>query len=115
EEAAFQAELERRDELLGRAEAVVLWFEHDLFDQLQLLQVLSQLGEETEVELVQADDYLGPLDASRLEALWHARRPVDAATRAVGTATPPLPPPGGDEDAFAATPFELTPKGRELV
>ncbi|HEX6700447.1 MAG TPA: DUF1835 domain-containing protein [Gaiellaceae bacterium] len=211
EEAAIQAELERRDELLGRAGAVVLWFEHDLFDQLQLLQVLSQLGEATNVELVQADHYLGSLDASRLEALWHARRPVGDATRAlareawravceddlepllerdlgalphlkaalrrlreersplprtkrqlletlaegpkrppelfatnqaheeaiflgdawcfrfvwelardglvraVGGVTPPLPPPRGDQDSFAATVFELTPKGRELV
>ena len=87
DEAAILAELERRDELLGRARTVVLWFEHDLFDQLQLLQLLAQLGEETEVELVQADDYLGPLDARRLEALWSARQLVDEATRALARQT----------------------------
>ena len=82
-EDAILAELERRDELLGRAGAVVLWFEHDLFDQLQLIQVLSQLRDDAKVELVQADDYLGPLDANGLEALWGARQAVDAAARAL--------------------------------
>ena len=52
----------------------MLWFEPDLFDQLQLLQVLSQIRPETAVELVQADDYLGRMDAAGLEALWPARR-----------------------------------------
>jgi DNA-binding transcriptional MerR regulator len=79
DEAAILAELERRDALLARARVLVLWFEHDLFDQLQLLQVLAQLDDEAEVELVQADDFLGSYDADRLEALWDARRPVDGA------------------------------------
>jgi len=78
--AAIESELTRRDELLERAEHVVLWFEPDLFDQLQLLQVLSQIRPETAVELVQADDYLGRMDAAGLEALWPARRRLDDAT-----------------------------------
>jgi DNA-binding transcriptional MerR regulator len=80
-EDAIHAELTRRDELLGRAERVVLWFEHDLVDQLQLLQVLAQLSDEAEVELVQADDYLGPLEAAALERLWPLRRPVRREAR----------------------------------
>ena len=40
-----RAGLERRDELLARAERVVIWFEHDLFDQLQLLQILAQIAD----------------------------------------------------------------------
>jgi DNA-binding transcriptional MerR regulator len=87
DEAAILTELERRDELLARARAVVLWFEHDLFDQLQLLQVLSQIGDEAEVEIVQADDYLGVYEADRLEALRGERRPLDAAARVLARDT----------------------------
>jgi DNA-binding transcriptional MerR regulator len=79
--AAIETELTRRDELLARAERVVVWVEHDLYDQLQLLQVLAQLDDDTEVELVQADDFLGALDADGLEALWLQRRRVPAVTR----------------------------------
>lgn len=61
-EDAIDAELTRRDELLAQAERIVLWFEHDLVDQLQLLQILAQLDDNIDVELVQADDYLGPLE-----------------------------------------------------
>jgi DNA-binding transcriptional MerR regulator len=71
---------ERRDRLYRHAlEArtrVVLWFEHDLYDQLQLLQVLAETRED--VELIQAPDHLGPLSADELEALWPAREPVTA-------------------------------------
>ena len=87
DEAAILAELDRRDELLARARAVLLWFEHDLFDQLRLLQVLSQVEDDTEVELIQADNYLGPCDADRLEALRDEGRPVDAAGRALARDT----------------------------
>jgi hypothetical protein len=41
---------------------ITLWFEHDLYDQLQLLQILSFFHREKRVgrlQLVQADDYLG--------------------------------------------------------
>jgi DNA-binding transcriptional MerR regulator len=80
-EEALGAELARRDDLLARAERIVLWFEHDLVDQLQLLQVLSQLGDDAEVELVEADGHLGPLEAAALEQLWPSRRPVGREAR----------------------------------
>jgi DNA-binding transcriptional MerR regulator len=71
---------ERRDRLYRHAlEArtqVVLWFEHDLYDQLQLLQVLAEA--QGDVELIQAADHLGPLGPDELEALWPAREPVTA-------------------------------------
>jgi len=69
---------ERRDRLYRHAfEArtqVVLWFEHDLYDQLQLLQALVEARED--VELIQASDHLGPLGPDELEALWPSREPV---------------------------------------
>src|SRR4051812_30113170 len=46
---AIRGSLERRDGHLARAleaeRQVVLWFEHDLYDQLQLIQVLAQVGD----------------------------------------------------------------------
>ena len=69
---------ERRDRLyehaLDASTQVVLWFEQDLYDQLQLLQVLANAREG--VELIHADDHLGPLQADELEALWPRRVPV---------------------------------------
>jgi DNA-binding transcriptional MerR regulator len=79
---AIAAELDRRDELLARGVAdghpIVLWFEHDLFDQLQLLQVLAAVNgaDAGQVQLVQSDRYLGSLEAEELERLWPARRPI---------------------------------------
>jgi hypothetical protein len=80
DEASILGELERRDGTLAGAQHVVLWFEHDLYDQLQLLQVLSQVREEQDVQLVQADEHLGPLDWDALELMWETRRPVDSET-----------------------------------
>lgn len=77
---AIESELARRDELLARAEHVVLWFEPDLVDQLQLLQILSQVEPETKVELIQSGDYLGAMDGPALESLWPERRALDAHT-----------------------------------
>jgi len=77
---------ERRDRLYEHAlEAqtrVVLWFEPDVYDQLQLLQALALAGD-AELELIQADEDLGPLSADELEALWPSRRPVTEGMRAL--------------------------------
>ena len=55
-----------RDDLLaacGQFENVILWFEHDLYDQLQLLQILDwfagQDAVETRLSLICSDNYLG--------------------------------------------------------
>ena len=89
ETAAIERELARRDALLARAvqhgHPIVLWFEHDLFDQLQLLQVLSTIegARPGRVELIQSDMYLGALDRPELEASWESRRPVSEETFAL--------------------------------
>jgi DNA-binding transcriptional MerR regulator len=86
---AIGRDFARRDALLAsavrEAHSIVLWFEHDLFDQLQLLQVLSAVDapQPGQVELIQGEDYLGTLDAPALEALWGSRRPVAEETFAV--------------------------------
>ena len=88
-ERSLLESLERRDRLFERAleggTDVVLWFEHDLYDQLQLLQALALAGD-SRLELIQARRRTsGPLPArTELEALWPLRRPViAAATRAL--------------------------------
>lgn len=69
---------------------LVLWFEHDLFDQLNLIQLLSHLGgrrRSKPVTLVCIDAYpghphfkgLGELAPKDLDALFTTRRPVTAA------------------------------------
>jgi hypothetical protein len=79
-EEALRRDLDERDAtLLGALgeRPVVLWFEHDLYDQLQLLQVLDLVARAGgHVELIQADRYLGELHAPELEALWPTRAPV---------------------------------------
>ena len=76
-ERSLLESLERRDRLFERAleggTDVVLWFEHDLYDQLQLLQALTLAGD-SRLELIQADADLGPLPPDGLEALWPRRR-----------------------------------------
>lgn len=60
---------ERRDE-------VVLWFEHDLYDQLQLLQVLDWFAANprpARLTLVQSDAYLGSLELEAYVALYQRR------------------------------------------
>ena len=80
------AEMAERDETLLTADSVTLWFEHDLHDQLQLLQVLAVLGERPggSVELILVDAFpgiedfsgLGQLEAAQLADLWPGRVPV---------------------------------------
>lgn len=74
---AARAELARRDRTLARHEEIVLWFEHDLYDQLQLIQVLDRLGgSKTRLNLICTDQYLGPMTGGELALLWPKRRPV---------------------------------------
>jgi len=86
---AILASLERRDEQLRRAfdghVSVVLWFEHDLYDQLQLVDVLALAREEGATpSAIVVDSFpgkpgfrgLGELTAEELETLWPARGDV---------------------------------------
>jgi Domain of unknown function (DUF1835) len=86
---AILTSLERRDEQYVRALRdgldVVLWFEHDLFDQLQLLDTLALAGEVgVAPDLIVVGSFpgkpsfhgLGELTAGELETLWPQRRPT---------------------------------------
>ena len=80
-------DFEKRDATLRRAsefDEVVLWFEHDLYDQLHLLQILTTLRDmgmgSGSVQLVQSDQYLGTLVAEELMSLFSKRRFVTSAT-----------------------------------
>jgi len=85
-------EFRSRDAAIARAgeyDEVVLWFEHDLYDQLQLIQVLDWFAQHPprQLRLIQSDTYLGPMGLEQLEALYPTRKPVtpeqfDAAVRA---------------------------------
>jgi hypothetical protein len=71
------AYLQARDRGLLHSKAfdrVILWFEHDLYDQLQLLQILDWFSrEETSADgsllLVQASEFLGRQSEEEIEAL----------------------------------------------
>ena len=84
--AALVSSFERRDRQLLDALrddlGVVLWFEHDLYDQLQLLDVLALAhGVDAAPELIVAGSFpgrpsfagLGELSAAELETLWPSR------------------------------------------
>lgn len=61
---------------------IEIWLEHDLYDQLQLLQILDRLaalGRIDAVWLVQADDYLGPMGEDAIRALTTCAAPVTPA------------------------------------
>jgi hypothetical protein len=61
---------------------IEVWLEHDLYDQLQLLQILDRLaalGRTEGVWLVQAADYLGLMSEEAICALAARAAPVTAA------------------------------------
>lgn len=62
---------------------IVLWFEHDLFDQLHLIQILDRLPVDggPRVTAVPATTYLGHQPASVYPALFEGRRGVSSAER----------------------------------
>ncbi len=87
-------EFRARDSILERfrnEQEVVLWFEHDLYDQLQLLQILDWLaGQErgkTILSLIAIDSFperasfhgLGELTPAELSSLFPQRRPITTA------------------------------------
>jgi len=62
---------------------IVLWFEHDLYDQLQILQILDRVPIDGGPRLtaVPDDDYLGYQPAARFPELFAARREVTSSQR----------------------------------
>ncbi|HEY1336873.1 MAG TPA: hypothetical protein VGF59_05155 [Bryobacteraceae bacterium] len=78
-EYPFLDELSRRDALMAEHDELALWFEHDLFDQLQLIQILDRLRErDARLSLICIDRYLGRLTGAELAELWPARHDVTA-------------------------------------
>lgn len=66
-----------------RFDRIAIWLEHDLYDQLQLLQVLASFAGEQRTEgvaLVQADDFLGVQDAQSILRFQDKSRAVDQIT-----------------------------------
>jgi hypothetical protein len=75
-----------RDEAIARFrdhEEVVLWFEHDLYDQLQLIQILDWFSHQdigpTRLSLISVNSYLGPMRPEQLRPLFDLRHPVTAS------------------------------------
>ena len=75
----------RRDRALARFhdhDEVILWFEHDLYDQLQLIQLLDWFAqqelEETRLSLICIDHFfgLGQLTPVQLASLFNTRQEV---------------------------------------
>jgi hypothetical protein len=63
-------------------EEVVLWYEHDLFDQLLLIRHLHWWWTHAPLDppmLVSPADYLGPMPAAQLKTLFEARQRVTEA------------------------------------
>ncbi|MBB4636201.1 DUF1835 domain-containing protein [Longimicrobium terrae] len=79
-----------RDDALAAArdeDEVVLWFEHDLYDQLQLVQVLDEAARlPVRLTLINPAQYLGPSAPEQLRALFHLRAPVTPAQTALARA-----------------------------
>jgi hypothetical protein len=82
---AIETGMRARDEQLAASarddDEVVLWFEHDLYDQLHVLQVLSQLREvgpacRAVVSAILADDYLTAQPDEQLSTWFAERRRV---------------------------------------
>jgi hypothetical protein len=61
-----------------RHEEVVLWFEHDLYDQLQLIQLLDWFAAHAHprLTLICEAEYLGTMTPARAAERFAARRPV---------------------------------------
>ena len=78
--AAFQDRDRRLREAIEAGSELVLWFEHDLYDQLQLLQLLDLVAREavppTRVRLAQASTYLTDLGPEALAELGAKAAPV---------------------------------------
>jgi len=84
EEELFR-DFEERDQTLARFaefEEVVLWFEHDLYDQLQLIQILDWFSRQdlgkTKLSLICTSRYLGLLTPDQLLELHPNRLPVSS-------------------------------------
>jgi hypothetical protein len=76
------AERDRAIQKLDDVDEIVLWFEDDLYDQLQLIQLLDFFARSPargkKVSLVVVDGYIPPLSAAKIKELDAARSAVTA-------------------------------------
>jgi hypothetical protein len=110
DESALAADFRNRDAMLAgdsRRDEIVLWFEHDLYDQLQLLQVLDSLAARSSramISLIVVGAYpgivrfvgLGQLSPEQVVGLLDTRVPAtaehfDVASRAWSAFRQPTP------------------------
>ena len=81
EVAAGLAERDAAIDASGDRDEVILWFEHDLYDQLQLIQVLHRYGTQgpdpRKLSLAVENEYLGMLSVDRIRALYARRTPLN--------------------------------------
>ena len=81
-----------RDAVLTESDAreeIVLWFEHDLFDQLQLIQLLdwfaSRSTRRAPLSMVATSTYIGTLAPHRVDELFAARQAVTTEQLELGS------------------------------
>lgn len=67
-------------EAAGHEDEVVLWFEHDLYDQLHLIQILDRL-DHPRLTAVLAGDYLGGQPPQVLRQWFAGRQPITGSQR----------------------------------
>jgi hypothetical protein len=79
----IKQDFEQRNHLLesmGQYDKVMLWFEHDLYDQLQILQILDWLHQQQsltiQVTLICTNQYLGFCSPDELKALLKYEAPI---------------------------------------
>ena len=84
-------EMRARDARLAAAsveDEVVLWFEPDLYDQLQLVQILDRLSrpdlDGVTVSAVESVEEMGALEENSALALYAARSPLTTGARRLG-------------------------------
>jgi hypothetical protein len=63
----------------ARGGPVALWFEHDLYDQFQLIQVLSEVKSAEPPAVIVTDDFLTRLEPAALLRAFEERSPIPAA------------------------------------
>ena len=86
----IEADFIARDQQLRRADQfqqVVLWFEHDLYDQLQLLQLLDHFHHQPhpQLSLICTDHYLGQQTPASLLELRRFEQPVSPEQTALAS------------------------------
>ena len=81
-EASLRARDERLASALADGEEITLWFEHDLYDQWQLVDVLTAVaataGTDATLDLVLPRTYIGLMRPADAHAAWAERRTATA-------------------------------------